>query len=62
MLPGAGAVLAGIVNVAEGALVTSYLPSLASAILGGIDDKPAEIVANGGEEPVTFAYGEYGVA
>lgn len=50
-----------LVNVAEGALVSSYLQNLAPAILGGIDDKPAEIVANGGEEPVIFAYSDYGV-
>ena len=48
-------------NVAESALVSSYLQNLAPAILGGIDDKPAEIVANGGEEPVIFAYSDYGV-
>jgi NitT/TauT family transport system substrate-binding protein len=50
-----------LVNVAEGALVSSYLQDLAPAILGGIDDKPAEIVANGGDEPVIFAYSDYGV-
>lgn len=50
-----------LVNVAEGAIVTSYLQDLAPAILGGIDDKPAEIVANGGDEPVIFAYSDYGV-
>ncbi len=50
-----------LVNVAEGALVSSYLQNLAPAILGGIDDKPAEIVANGGEEPVIFAYSDFGV-
>jgi NitT/TauT family transport system substrate-binding protein len=50
-----------LVNVAEGALVSSYLQNLAPAILGGIDDKPAEIVANGGQEPVIFLYSDYGV-
>ena len=50
-----------LVNVAEGALVSSYLQNLAPAILGGIDDKPAEIVANGGAEPVIFPYSDYGV-
>ena len=50
-----------LVNVAEGALVTSYLQDLAPAILGGIDDKPAEITANGGEAPVIFPYSDYGV-
>jgi len=50
-----------LVNVAEQALVTSYLEGLAPCILGGIDDKPAEIVANGGEEPIIFKYSDYGV-
>ncbi len=50
-----------LVNVAEGALVTSYLEGLADAILGGIDDKPAEIVANGGSQPIIFNYADYGV-
>ncbi len=50
-----------LVNVAEGALVSSYLQNLAPAILGGIDDKPAEIVANGGEQPIIFNYTDYGV-
>jgi NitT/TauT family transport system substrate-binding protein len=30
-------------------------------ILGGLDDKPAEIIANGGAKPVTFAYSDFGV-
>ena len=30
-------------------------------ILGGLDDKPAEIKANGGAEPVAFPYSDYGV-
>lgn len=50
-----------LVNVAEGAVVTSYLEGLAPAILGGIDDKPAEIVAHGGEQPIIFKYSDYGV-
>ena len=29
--------------------------------LGGLDDKPAEIKANGGAAPVTFPYSDYGV-
>jgi NitT/TauT family transport system substrate-binding protein len=51
-----------LVNVAENALVTSYLQNMAPALLGGLDDKPAEIVANGGEEPIGFNYADYGVA
>ncbi|MBN1198709.1 MAG: ABC transporter substrate-binding protein [Bacteroidales bacterium] len=51
-----------LINVAEGALVSSYLQNLAPCILGGIDDKPAEIEANGGEPPVIFNYADYGVA
>ena len=50
-----------IVNVAEAALVPSYLQNKAPCILGGIDDKPAEIKANGGEDPVIFNYAHYGV-
>jgi NitT/TauT family transport system substrate-binding protein len=51
-----------MVNVAESALVTSYLQGLAPAILGGMDDKPAEIEANGGKTPIIFNYADYGVA
>ncbi len=51
-----------LVNVAESALVPSYLQGLAPAILGGVDDKPAEIEANGGKAPVIFNYADYGVA
>jgi NitT/TauT family transport system substrate-binding protein len=50
-----------LVNVAESALVSSYLQNMAPAMLGGIDDKPAEIKANGGQQPVIFAYSDYGV-
>jgi NitT/TauT family transport system substrate-binding protein len=52
-----------LTNVPDGALVSSYLQGAgdAVAILGGLDDKPAEIKANGGEDPVTFAYADYGV-
>jgi NitT/TauT family transport system substrate-binding protein len=50
-----------IINVAEAALVPSYLQNKAPCILGGIDDKPAEIQANGGEAPVIFNYANYGV-
>jgi len=50
-----------LVNVAESALVQSYLQNMAPAMLGGIDDKPAEIKANGGEQPVIFNYADYGV-
>ena len=41
-----------LTNVAESALVSSYLQGLAPAMLGGMDDKPAEIKANGGKAPV----------
>jgi NitT/TauT family transport system substrate-binding protein len=50
-----------LVNVSENALVQSYLQGLAPAMLGGIDDKPAEIVANGGKMPVKIPYSDYGV-
>jgi NitT/TauT family transport system substrate-binding protein len=52
-----------IVNVAEGALVSSYLQGAGGAVgmLGGFDDKPAEIEANGGAKPVIFPYSDYGV-
>jgi NitT/TauT family transport system substrate-binding protein len=53
----------GITNVPDGALVSSYLQGAGGAvgILGGLDDKPAEIMANGGAAPVTFPYSDYGV-
>uniref|UniRef100_UPI00260305E4 ABC transporter substrate-binding protein n=1 Tax=Pelagibius sp. TaxID=1931238 RepID=UPI00260305E4 len=43
-----------LTNVPDGALVSSYLQGAGDAvgILGGIDDKPSEIKANGGDEPV----------
>ena len=52
-----------LTNVPDGALVSSYLQGAGGAvgILGGLDDKPAEIKANGGEQPVTFPYSDYGV-
>ena len=52
-----------VVNVAESALVSSYLQGAGGAvgILGGLDDKPAEIKTNGGKDPVTFAYSDFGV-
>jgi NitT/TauT family transport system substrate-binding protein len=50
-----------ITNVAESALVQSYLQGMAPAMLGGMDDKPAEIEANGGKTPVVFNYADYGV-
>lgn len=52
-----------ITNVPDGALVSSYLQGAGGAvgILGGLDDKPAEIKANGGAEPVTFPYSDFGV-
>jgi NitT/TauT family transport system substrate-binding protein len=52
-----------LVNVAEGALVSSYLQGAGGAVgmLGGIDDKPAEIKSAGGAAPVAFVYSDYGV-
>lgn len=52
-----------ITNVPDGALVSSYLQGAGDAVgmLGGIDDKPAEIKANGGEPPVIFPYSDFGV-
>lgn len=52
-----------LTNVAESALVSSYLQGSGGAvgILGGLDDKPAEIRANGGDDPITFPYSDYGV-
>jgi len=52
-----------VTNVPDGAIVSSYLQGAGGAvgILGGLDDKPAEIIANGGAPPVTFAYSDYGV-
>jgi NitT/TauT family transport system substrate-binding protein len=51
-----------LVNVAESALVSSYLENLAPCILAGIDDKPAQIEQEGGEPPIIFNYADYGVA
>jgi len=52
-----------ITSVPDGALVSSYLQGAGGAVgmLGGLDDKPAEIKANGGAAPVTFAYSDFGV-
>jgi NitT/TauT family transport system substrate-binding protein len=52
-----------IVNVPDGALVSSYLQGSGEAVgmLGGLDDKPAEIRANGGDDPVAFPYSDFGV-
>ncbi|MET0482382.1 MAG: ABC transporter substrate-binding protein [Aestuariivirgaceae bacterium] len=52
-----------VTNVPDGALVSSYLQGAGGSvgILGGLDDKPAEIKANGGAQPVTFPYSDYGV-
>lgn len=52
-----------ITNVAEGALVTGYLRGTGGAVgmLGGLDDKPSEILAAGGAKPVEFAYSDYGI-
>ena len=51
-----------LTNVAESALVSSYLENLAPCILAGIDDKPAQIEQEGGDTPVIFNYADYGVA
>lgn len=51
-----------LTNVAESALVSSYLQNLAPCILAGIDDKPAQIEQEGGDPPVIFNYADYGVA
>jgi NitT/TauT family transport system substrate-binding protein len=51
-----------LTNVAEAALVTSYLQNLAPCILAGIDDKPAQIEQEGGDPPIIFNYADYGVA
>ncbi len=52
-----------VTNVPDGALVSAYLQGSgdAVAILGGLDDKPAEIRANGGDDPVLFPYSDFGV-
>jgi NitT/TauT family transport system substrate-binding protein len=52
-----------LTNVPDGALVSSYLQGSGGAvgILGGVDDKPAEIQANGGDAPVIFPYSDFGV-
>jgi NitT/TauT family transport system substrate-binding protein len=52
-----------LTNVPDGALVSSYLQGSGGAVamLGGLDDKPAEIRANGGDDPVLFPYSDYGV-
>jgi NitT/TauT family transport system substrate-binding protein len=52
-----------ITNVPDGALVSSYLQGAGDAvgILGGLDDKPAEIRANGGEDPILIPYSDFGV-
>ena len=52
-----------LTNVPDGALVSSYLQGSGNAvgILGGLDDKPAEIKANGGDDPITFPYSDFGV-
>lgn len=52
-----------LVNVADGALVTSYLQGAGDTVgmLGGLDDKPAEIKAAGGTMPFAFPYSDFGV-
>ena len=62
-MPGSPKSDVSLTNVPDGALVSSYLQGAGGAVgmLGGLDDKPAEIKANGGEQPVTFPYSDYGV-
>ena len=52
-----------VTNVPDGALVSAYLQGSGDAvgILGGLDDKPAEIRANGGDDPMLFPYSDFGV-
>jgi NitT/TauT family transport system substrate-binding protein len=52
-----------LVNVPDGALISSYLQGAGDSvgILSGLDNAPAEIKANGGAEPVAFPYSDYGV-
>ena len=52
-----------LTNVPDGALVSAYLQGTGDAvgILGGLDDKPAEITANGGDQPIAFPYSDFGV-
>lgn len=52
-----------LTNVPDGALVSSYLQGAGDTVgmLGGIDDKPAEIKKNGGAAPVIFPYSDFGV-
>jgi NitT/TauT family transport system substrate-binding protein len=52
-----------VTNVPDGALVSSYLQGAGGSVgmLGGLDDKPAEIKAAGGASPVTFPYSDSGV-
>jgi NitT/TauT family transport system substrate-binding protein len=52
-----------ITNVPESALVSGYIQGSggAAGILGGLDDKPAEIKAAGGPAPVAFPYSDFGV-
>ncbi len=53
----------GLITVPDGALVSSYLQGAGGTVglLGGLDDKPAEIKAAGGAAPVTFPYSDFGV-
>lgn len=52
-----------ITSVAEGALVTGYLQGTGGAVgmLGGLDDKPSEIVTAGGKPPLIFPYSDFGI-
>jgi NitT/TauT family transport system substrate-binding protein len=52
-----------LINVPESALVSGYIQGSGGAvgILGGLDDKPAEIKTAGGPAPVAFPYSDFGV-
>jgi NitT/TauT family transport system substrate-binding protein len=52
-----------VTNVPDGALVSGYLQAAGGAVgmLGGLDDKPSEIRAAGGANPIAFPYSDFGV-
>jgi NitT/TauT family transport system substrate-binding protein len=58
---GADASLVQLTNVAAEAVVPSFLQRVGGAVclLGGLDDKPAQILAEGGFEPTFIRYNDY---
>ncbi len=52
-----------LINVPESAVVSGFIQGAGGAvgILGGLDDKPAEIKAAGGPLPLAFPYSDFGV-